>query len=239
MNPPFWNQDLVHWWVLFHGVSLALLIGSGLCIFILFNFPLNSERHRNLAFVVLKGIFIWKHHCVDSEQYWSVCPIRIEKCSKVAAASTRLFLPWLLASQHTQTPWYWVWASTALLSVSAVLPLANRACLLHAVPQAWETQTVARTACSSRWGSTNAGLLFLSDSSQGWGSWPYAFFLSYLVRWRFFLQLWLCRSSSVSFQLVFHENCYSVYRCIFDMSGGKGERHVLSFAILSPLLDNL
>lgn len=36
---------------------------------------------------------------------------------------------------HTQTPWYWVQLSAALLSVSAVLPLANRACLLHAVPQ--------------------------------------------------------------------------------------------------------
>ena len=135
--------------------------------------------------------------------------------------------------RHTQTPWYWVWASAALLCVSAVLPLANRACLLHAVPQAWETQTVARTACSPRWGSTNAGLLSLSDSSQGWGSWPYAFFPSCLVRWRFFLQLWLYRSSSVSFQLVFHEN-YSVCRCILDASGGGGERHSLSFCHLEP-----
>lgn len=57
---------------------------------------------------------------------------------------------------------------------------------------------------------------------SGWGSWRYAFFLSYLVRWRFFLQLWLYRSSSVSFQLVFHEN-YSVCRCVSDISGGGGE----------------
>ena len=38
------------------------------------------------------------------------------------------------------------------------------------------------------------------DFSQSWRSQPYAFFLSYLVTWKSFLQLWLYRSSSASFQ---------------------------------------
>ena len=40
------------------------------------------------------------------------------------------------------------------------------------------------------------------DFSQSWRSQPYAFFLSYLVTWKSFLQLWLYRSSSASFWLV-------------------------------------
>ena len=62
----------------------------------------------------------------------------------------------------------------------------------------WATQSVTWPALSPGWGSIHADLLFLSDPSQGWRSWPYAFCLSYLVRWKSFLQLWLY-SSSVSF----------------------------------------
>ena len=39
---------------------------------------------------------------------------------------------------------------------------------------------------------------------------------SYPVIWRSFLQLWLCKRSSASFQLVFYVN-FSACRCIFDV----------------------
>lgn len=56
---------------------------------------------------------------------------------------------------------------------------------------------------------------------------------SYLATWRSFLKLWLHRNS-VSFQLVFQENC-SIQRCIFDMFMGVRELHVFLFHCLDPL----
>ena len=52
------------------------------------------------------------------------------------------------------------------------------------------------------------------------------FFLSYPVMGESFLQLWLFKISSLTFQLVFYENC-STYRCIFDVIVGGGELHFL------------
>ena len=65
----------------------------------------------------------------------------------------------------------------------------------------------------------------LSSCPGSQGSTGLLFFSSY---WMFvsFLQPWLCRSPSASFQLVFSENC-STCRCTFDVFVEGGEFHIL------------
>ena len=77
-----------------------------------------------------------------------------------------------------------------------------------------------------------ANLSSFITPSQGCWSLPDAFFffLSYLVTWGSYLQLWLYKRSSASFQSTFCENC-STFRCIFDVCVGGGEFHVLLLLI--------
>ena len=120
-----------------------------------------------------------------------------------------------------------IWVSSAILFVSVDFTAGKRACLLCAGSQDWVSQIVS-------WPTTPQ-----SDSQppyrslQGDTSWHDAFtFLSYLVIWRSFLQLW-CYRSSAGLQLVFHKNC-STCRCIFDVFVGRGELHILLFCGLDP-----
>ena len=67
---------------------------------------------------------------------------------------------------------------------------------------------------------------------RGRGPNPTPFFPSYPVTWKSFLQLWLYRSSSASFQLVFHEQC-SACRCIFNVFVAGGESSTSSYSAIS------
>ena len=113
-----------------------------------------------------------------------------------------------------------IWVSSAILFVSVDFTAGKRACLLCAGSQERVSQIV-------NWPTTPQ-----SDSQppyrslQGDTSWNDAFtFLSYLVIWRSFLQLWCCRSSA-GLQLVFHKNC-STCRCIFDVLVERDELCIL------------
>ena len=74
--------------------------------------------------------------------------------------------------------------------------------------------------------------LFLRDPPRRSCQLDHFFFLnlitfsSYLMMCGFFSQLWLYRSPSASFQLVFSENC-STCRCTFDVFVEGSEFHIL------------
>lgn len=105
--------------------------------------------------------------------------------------------------------------------------MGKRACLLCAGSQDRVSQIVSWPYSLPR-----VIVNLLIDLSQGDTSWHDVFvFLSYLVIWRSFLQLWCNRGSSASFKLVFHKN-FSTCRCIFDVFVGRGELHILLFCEL-------
>lgn len=100
-----------------------------------------------------------------------------------------------------------------------------RGTLLHMGPQDWETQSVARPIHSLGWGSTCVDFFFqIPPKGRGPNLMP--IFKSYSFMWKSFLQCCLNRSSSVSSQFIFSENC-STCLYIFDVFVGGDELHIL------------
>lgn len=105
---------------------------------------------------------------------------------------------------------------TALLVVPVTLHL------LCVGPQDWDAQSHPRVCLC----------LFLPfpprspQTEQSCQLDHFFFSSSYLIMCGFFLQPWLYRSPSASFQLVFSENC-STCRCSFDVFVEGGEFHIL------------
>lgn len=98
-------------------------------------------------------------------------------------------------------------------------------------PEDWGAQWVAQTTDCPRRISTHVISLFLWVLFQGHKSWLIGFFVclffffsssSYSVMCVFFLQPWLYRKPSASFQLVFRVD-YSTCQCIFDVFEVEGE----------------
>lgn len=119
---------------------------------------------------------------------------------------------------HTDS-WYWVQASAALLSVSKAVRWASQQGLSSMLFPVTGKLTVAQTACSPRWGSTNAGLL------------PFRFFLGSVLMLCFFCPTPLGGDFSCSFGCIgvlqSVSNWFSMRtilcRCVSDVSGGGGE----------------
>ena len=97
------------------------------------------------------------------------------------------------------------------VSLSGIQP-SKEACLPCVGHQDWGAQSVVLTAQSPWQVFTQASSHFPWVASQGHRSWPNLPLLPDYM-W-YFLQSWLYRSPSASFQLVFSVSC-STYRCIF------------------------
>ena len=135
---------------------------------------------------------------VRSEQYWSVCPIWIEECSKVAATSTRLSLPRLAHTDSLVLSPSFCSPSICLSSQKGLSPLHKTSGLGCAVYGF--TYLIPRVR------------VCLCKPSLPFRSVPGAevpnlcFYPSYPVTWKSVLYHWLLKSFS-SFQLVSCVNC--------------------------------